>query len=70
VLAPANTPRPIIERVSRELVRISKSDDVRGKMLGQYFSAAGTAPQALAGLMKTERERWSQVIKLAGVQPE
>ncbi len=70
VLAPANTPRPIIERVSRELVRIIKSDDVRGKTLGQYFSAAGTAPQALAGLMKSERERWSQVIRLAGVQPE
>jgi len=70
VLAPAKTPRPIIERVSRELVRIIKSDEVRGKMLAQYFSAAGTAPEALAGLMKTERERWAQVIKAAGVKPE
>jgi tripartite-type tricarboxylate transporter receptor subunit TctC len=70
VLAPAGTPRPIVDRVSNELIRIIKSDDVRGKMLGQYFSAAGTAPEALAGLMKTERERWSKVIKAAGVQPE
>jgi tripartite-type tricarboxylate transporter receptor subunit TctC len=70
VLAPAHTPQPIIDRVSNELIRIIKSDDVRGKMLGQYFSAAGTAPQALAGLMKTERERWAKVIKAAGVQPE
>ena len=70
VLAPAKTPRPIIDRVSQELVRIVKSADVRGKMLGQYFSAAGTAPEALAGLMKTERDRWAQVIKTAGVQPE
>ena len=70
VLAPAKTPRPIIDRVSQELVRIIKSADVRGKMLGQYFSAAGTAPEALAGLMTTERDRWAQVIKTAGVQPE
>jgi tripartite-type tricarboxylate transporter receptor subunit TctC len=70
VLAPAKTPRPIIERVSRELVRIIKSDEVRSKMLGQYFSAAGTAPEALATLMKTERDKWGQVIKAAGVQPE
>jgi tripartite-type tricarboxylate transporter receptor subunit TctC len=70
VLAPAHTPTAVVERVSRELVRIIKSDDVRGKMLGQYFSAAGTAPEALAGLMKSERERWSQVIKAAGVKPE
>jgi tripartite-type tricarboxylate transporter receptor subunit TctC len=70
VLAPAGTPKPIIDRVSGELIRIIKSDEVRAKMLGQYFSAAGTAPEALAGLMKSERERWAKVIKAAGVQPE
>jgi tripartite-type tricarboxylate transporter receptor subunit TctC len=70
VLAPAGTPRPIVDRVSAELIRIIKSDEVRSKMLGQYFSAAGTAPEALAGLMKTERERWGKVIKAANVQPE
>ena len=70
VLAPAKTPKPMIERVSREIVRIVKSDEVRARMLSQYFSAAGTAPEGLAGLMKSERERWAQVIKAAGVQPE
>jgi tripartite-type tricarboxylate transporter receptor subunit TctC len=70
VLAPAGTPKAIIDRVSGELIRIIKSDELRGKMLGQYFSAAGTTPEALAGLMKTERERWAKVIKAAGVQPE
>ena len=70
VLAPAGTPKAVVDRVARELIRIIKSDEVRGRMLGQYFSAAGTAPEALAGLMKTERERWAKVIKAAGVQPE
>lgn len=70
VLAPARTPRSIVDRVSNELIRIIKSDDVRSKILGQYFSAAGTAPEALAGLMRDERERWAKVIKAAGVQPE
>jgi tripartite-type tricarboxylate transporter receptor subunit TctC len=70
VLAPAHTPRAIVDRVSNELIRIIKSDAVRGKLLGQYFSAAGTAPEALADLMKTEHERWAKVIKAAGVQPE
>ena len=70
VLAPARTPAPIIDRLAIELVRIIKSEAVRAKMLGQYFSAAGTAPEALAGLMKTERERWAKVIQAAGVQPE
>ncbi|MBC7481139.1 MAG: tripartite tricarboxylate transporter substrate binding protein [Rhizobacter sp.] len=70
VLAPAGMPKAIIERVSRELIRIIKSDEVRARMLGQYFSAAGTAPEALSGLMKSERERWARVIKAAGVKAE
>jgi len=70
VLAPAGTPKAIIDRVSRELIRIIKSDEVRARMLGQYFSAAGTAPEALSVLMKTERERWAKVIKAAGVKAE
>jgi tripartite-type tricarboxylate transporter receptor subunit TctC len=70
VLAPAQTPRPIVDRVASEIVRIVKSDEVRTKMLAQYFSAAGTAPEGLAGLMRSERERWAKVIRAAGVQPE
>lgn len=70
VLAPAGTPRSVVERMSRELVRIIRSDEVRSKMLAQYFTAAGTAPEALAMLMASERERWAQVIRAAGVQPE
>jgi len=70
VLAPAKTPQAIINRVSAELVRIIKSDEVRTRMLGQYFSAAGTTPDALAALIKSERDSWAKVIKAAGVTPE
>lgn len=70
VLAPAKTPQAIINRVSAELVRIIKSDEVRTRMLGQYFSAAGTTPDALAALMRSERDSWAKVIKAAGVKAE
>ena len=70
VLAPAGTSKAIVDRVAGELIRIIKSDDMRGRMHGQYFSAAGTAPEALASLMRSERDRWAKVIKAAGVQAE
>ncbi len=70
VLAPAGTPAAIVQRVSSELVRIIKSDEVRTRLLAQYFSAVGTAPEGLASLMRSERVRWGQVIKAARVQPE
>lgn len=70
LLAPAKTPAPIVQRLSAELVKVIKSDEVRAKMLSQYFSAAASSPEGLASLMKTERERWGQMIKAAGVQAE
>ena len=70
ILAPAGTPTPIIERLSTELIRIIKSDEVRTRMLGQYFSARGTTPEALAQLMQTERAHWAKVIKAAGVEAQ
>ena len=70
VLAPAGTPAAIVERLAAELMRVIRSDEVRARMLGQYFSARGTTAEALASLMKSEREHWAKVIKAAGVQPE
>jgi len=70
VLAPAATPSAMVDRMNRELVAVIRSDAVRAAILGQYFSAAGTAPEALATLMADERARWASVIRAAGVRPE
>lgn len=70
MLAPAKTPPAIVRRLSTELVRIVRSDALRQRLLGQYFSAAGTSPEALATLMRAERQVWAQVIRAAGIEPE
>ncbi len=66
IVAPARTPPPIIERLSRELVAILRSEDVREKMLRLYFQPTGTAPAGLANLMRSEVERWGKVIRKTG----
>jgi len=66
IVAPAKTPRAIVERLSRELVAILRSEDVREKMLRMYFQPTGTAPAGLANLMRSEVERWSKVIRKTG----
>ncbi len=66
VVAPAKTPKPIVDRLSRELLAILRSEDVREKMLRLYFQPIGTAPQGLANLMRSEVERWGKVIRKTG----
>jgi tripartite-type tricarboxylate transporter receptor subunit TctC len=66
VVAPAKTPRPIVERLSREIVAIVRSDDVREKMIRIYFQPIGTSPDGLAKLMRSEVARWGKVIRKTG----
>ena len=67
-VAPARTPPRIVDRLSEELVRIIRSDDVRQRMIAIYFQPVGTAPEALRILMRGEAERWGKVIKAAGLK--
>ncbi|TSA14048.1 MAG: tripartite tricarboxylate transporter substrate binding protein, partial [Betaproteobacteria bacterium] len=66
MVAPAKTPPAIIDRLSRELVAIIHSTDVREKMQRIYFQAIGTSPEGLSELMRSERDRWAKVIKQTG----
>jgi tripartite-type tricarboxylate transporter receptor subunit TctC len=66
VVAPAKTPRPILERLSRELVAIVRSDEVREKMARLYFQPIGSSGAGLASLMRSEVERWGKVIRKTG----
>jgi tripartite-type tricarboxylate transporter receptor subunit TctC len=66
VVAPAKTPAAIIERLSRELVAIVRSDEVREKLIRLYFQPIGSSGAGLASLMRSEVERWGKVIKKTG----
>ncbi len=70
MVAPAKTPPAIVERLSRELVRIVRSDEVKSRMLRIYFQAVGTAPDGLAHLMREEVERWGKVIRQTGAKAD
>ena len=56
IVAPAKTPKPVIERLSRELVAIIGSDEVRDKIIRLYFAPVGSSPSELANLMRQDRE--------------
>jgi len=66
IVVPARTPRPIVDRLSRELVAVLRSEDVREKMIRLYFQPIGTAPDGLSNLMRSEVERWGKVIRKTG----
>ena len=66
VVAPAKTPKPIVERLGRELVAIVRSDEVRDRMSRLYFQPIGSSGSGLASLMRQEVARWGKVIRKTG----
>jgi len=67
LMAPANTPKPIIERMAREISEIVKEPDVRQKFVDAGFLPVGGTPAEFAELMKKDSARYAEIIKQANI---
>ena len=70
VLAPAGTPREIVNRLHGEIVRLLQSGDVRERLSGDGADMVGSAPDEFAAFLRAETAKWAKVVKSAGIQPE
>lgn len=68
--APANTPRPVIARLNKELVAILNHPEVKQTLLRQGVEASPSTPQALGAYMKSEFEKWGKLIAEAGIKAQ
>jgi tripartite-type tricarboxylate transporter receptor subunit TctC len=70
VLAPAGTPRAVVERLNRELARILELPDVSERLQQQGAFAIVTTPDQAAGRIRAEIDLWAKVIADAGIAPD
>lgn len=70
ILAPAATPRGIINRLNAEWVRIAAMPDTLEKMQNAGVETMSGTPEQFAALIKSEIARWAKVIKDANVHIE
>lgn len=70
VVAPAGTPRDIVNRLNSELVKIMKSPQGRERIVAAGFDTMTSTPEQFAEFIKTEIARGARLIKAAGIQPE
>ena len=70
IMAPVNTPKLIVERMSAEINKIIQSPDGREKMLQMGLLATGTTPEEFAEVIRRDTPRWGEVIRKAGIKPE
>jgi tripartite-type tricarboxylate transporter receptor subunit TctC len=63
VLAPAGTPKDIVDKVSADIREVLASDDVKGKLVELGALPSGNTPAQFQALIEADRKRYAQVIK-------
>jgi tripartite-type tricarboxylate transporter receptor subunit TctC len=70
VLAPAGTPRAIIDRLNAEGVKWLSTADAKEKMANLGAIAAGGSPEDFANHIRAETAKWAKVVKESGAKVE
>jgi len=67
-VAPAATPRAIVERLHKATVAVLEMPDVKQGLLDQGIEAAPSSPERFAAYIQSETGKWTKVIKAAGIK--
>jgi tripartite-type tricarboxylate transporter receptor subunit TctC len=69
-VAPAATPRAIIERLNKATVSVLDMPEIRKALLDQGIEAVPSSPEQFAAYIKSETGKWTKVIKSVGIKVE
>ena len=69
-LAPAATPRPVIDYLNREIGKVLRDPKAASLLDKQGVDPEPTTPEALGAYMKREYETWGKVVKQKGIKAE
>lgn len=70
LLAPGATPRPIVERLNTEIVRILKLPDVAQRLRNEAYEVPGETADQFAAVVRAEVAKWAPIVKQAGIKAE
>jgi tripartite-type tricarboxylate transporter receptor subunit TctC len=66
-LAPASTPREILEKVQRDTARHLQAGDLRERLAAMGSDPVGSTPDQFGAFLRSETEKWERVSKVAGI---
>ncbi|MBI2317139.1 MAG: tripartite tricarboxylate transporter substrate binding protein, partial [Betaproteobacteria bacterium] len=69
-MAPAGTPREVVQKWSLELSRILQLPDTREWQLSQGLEPVGSTPEHFAEFIKAEIAKWGTLVKQSGIKAD
>lgn len=68
VFVPSKTPKPVVARLNKELVRALALPDVKERLSRDGVEPGGSTPEQLNAVVQAEKKLWTKVIKDAGIK--
>jgi tripartite-type tricarboxylate transporter receptor subunit TctC len=70
VLAPAATPKAVVEKLSADINRVLADTDVRARMHSLGADPSGNTPDQFTRFIREDQAKWSKLMREAGIKPE
>ena len=68
VVAPAGTPRPVVERLNAEIRSALQDPEIRARALDAGTEPFTTTPEEFSAMIREETKKWAEVIKAGGIK--
>ena len=70
IMAPAATPRPVVERLNAEITKIVNAPDMKAAWGRQGAIAMSMTPDEFARFMRADIDKWARIVKISGAKPD
>jgi tripartite-type tricarboxylate transporter receptor subunit TctC len=70
LLAPAATPRPVVEKLSADANLVLANPEIRTRMQSLGADPAGNTPDEFARFIRDDQAKWAKLMREAGIKPE
>jgi tripartite-type tricarboxylate transporter receptor subunit TctC len=70
IMAPAGTPKPIVERLNAEITRATNAPEMKEAWTRQGATALSMTPDEFGRYMRDDIEKWARVVKISGAKPD